>query len=254
MSFKKVLAAVMCAIIVLGIITVNNLKPEATSTVTVTCDKTGHVEVGETVTLTIAVPAGYYGFDCRVESARKNYFSVESITKTNMFSYCYTDTPNAYTAHCVALGNSANSAGTLFTVTMKVKVANSKINIYTTAMDADDNAIDLPNVTITVAGHDAGTWTVTVPATRTQEGEKVRTCNGCGKTLETVIIPMIGSVKGDISLDGFATQTDYNILMNYMNGDIVLSSEDFDISDMNSDGAVDALDMFYLNRKINGLD
>ena len=249
MSLKKVLSVFLCFAMLFGVITYYNLKPEAASAMTVTTDKSGHVEVGDTVTVTVAVPAGLSGADCAL-TFKKNAFSIESYTVGNIKMIGYVDTPATNRIRYAGSANAGVAAGTLFTATLKVNVANSKFYVtMNEAFDANDNEVTFPQVTITVAGHDAGTWKITKQATRTQAGEKVRTCS-CGKVLETVIIPIVGSVKGDLNLDGFATQSDYTAIKQYMNGKIILNGEDFTISDMNNDGAVDAFDMFYLDEVI----
>ncbi len=249
MSLKKVLSVILSVTLLFGAVTAYNLTPEAASTMTVTIDKSGHLEVGETITVTVAVPAGLSGADCSL-TFKKNTFSIESYAMGNIKMIGSVNKPASNRIRFAGTANAAVEAGTLFTVTLKVMVANSKFYVtMNEAYDVNDNSVTFPQETVTVAGHDAGTWTITTPATRTQEGEKVRTCS-CGKVLETVIIPIIGSVKGDINLDGFATTQDYNIIRKYCTGEIVLNGEDFELSDMNGDGGVDAFDMFYLDEVI----
>jgi len=50
--------------------------------------------------------------------------------------------------------------------------------------------------------HDEGTWGVTVEATCTRKGSKVRKCNGCNTVLETEEIPVIAHTYGEWKEDG----------------------------------------------------
>ena len=64
------------------------------------------------------------------------------------------------------------------------------------------------------------------------------------------------AIIGDIDDDGDIDLDDYAYLKNYLSGisGFALNTVKFHIADMNSDGAVDAFDMFLLDKKINGVD
>ena len=58
-----------------------------------------------------------------------------------------------------------------------------------------DNICNVCGQNVAVAGHVFGAWTVTVEPTRKAEGQKTRTCTGCG-LVETATIDALGGIGG----------------------------------------------------------
>ena len=98
--------------------------------------------------------------------------------------------------------------------------------------------------------HRFGDWTVVKEATETEEGQKRRTCAGCGQT-ETEVLPRLGIV-GDVDGNGTVNILDLVRLRQYL--------ADWDVTiqpvgaDCDGNGKIDILDLVRLRQYLANWD
>lgn len=68
---------------------------------------------------------------------------------------------------------------------------------------------------ICAEGHAFGPWEITAPATYIREGQRQHKCIHCGE-IHTEVIPVLGSLMGDVNHDGFVDGADAMLLRQFV--------------------------------------
>lgn len=92
------------------------------------------------------------------------------------------------------------------------------------------------------ASHSFGEWKTVKEPTRTESGEKQRTCSTCSY-VETEEIPKISVLLGDVNNDGFVTDTDARLVADHITKKSIITDTDALLrADINEDEKIDLND------------